>query len=211
MQPPRLFARPSRGKRIIGLYQKDSEQRYAHSFLRWRFVTGNISLLSGDLDSPILVSPSLRPMDIALALAPSGLPTKSLPPSVAAPASANSGVPCSHDASLRTITPARRSVQIGRTGSAVGKLVPCRPRAHLTTASGHGTAQTGRTSAAFWRRRCRGQTSRLNRGLCEVAGRLMASDAKGRQVAVLPYTKQTLRLAKRLAPAQCSGRDRSRL
>jgi hypothetical protein len=29
------------------------------------------------------------------------------------------------------LTPAHCSVQIGQTGSAVGKLVACRPRAHL--------------------------------------------------------------------------------
>jgi hypothetical protein len=29
------------------------------------------------------------------------------------------------------LTPARCSVQIGQTGSAVGKLVACRPRVHL--------------------------------------------------------------------------------
>lgn len=32
---------------------------------------------------------------------------------------------------MPTLTPARFSVQIGRTGSAVGKLVPCRSRTHL--------------------------------------------------------------------------------
>ena len=45
-----------------------------------------------------------------------------------------------------------------------------------------------------------GQVSRLDKGLCEVVGRLMASETAGRQVAVIPYTEATLRLAKRLAP-----------
>jgi hypothetical protein len=45
-----------------------------------------------------------------------------------------------------------------------------------------------------------GQVSRLDRGLCETIGRLMASPSSGRQVAVVPYTESTARLAKRLAP-----------
>lgn len=43
-----------------------------------------------------------------------------------------------------------------------------------------------------------GPISRLDKGLCEVVGRLMASPSLGRQVAVVPYTAQTLRLATRL-------------
>lgn len=45
-----------------------------------------------------------------------------------------------------------------------------------------------------------GQVSRLYKGLCETVGMLMASPAEGRQVAVVPYTESTLRLANRLAP-----------
>jgi hypothetical protein len=45
-----------------------------------------------------------------------------------------------------------------------------------------------------------GQVSRLDKGLCETVGRLMASPARGRQVAVVPYTELTLTLANRLAP-----------
>jgi hypothetical protein len=45
-----------------------------------------------------------------------------------------------------------------------------------------------------------GQISKLYRGLCETVGLLMATPCKGRQVAVVPYTEQTLRLARRLAP-----------
>jgi hypothetical protein len=48
--------------------------------------------------------------------------------------------------------------------------------------------------------RASGPKSRLDKGLCEVVGRLMASEANGRQVAVAPFTEQTLKLAKRLAP-----------
>ena len=45
-----------------------------------------------------------------------------------------------------------------------------------------------------------GQVSRLYKGLCETVGLLMATPASGRQVAVVPYTDSTFRLATRLAP-----------
>ena len=45
-----------------------------------------------------------------------------------------------------------------------------------------------------------GQLSRLYRGLCETVGLLMATPSPGRQVAVVPYTDSTFRLATRLAP-----------
>lgn len=48
-----------------------------------------------------------------------------------------------------------------------------------------------------------GQRSKLYRGLCETVGLLLASPSPGRQVAVVPYTETTYRLALRLAP-RCS-------
>ena len=45
-----------------------------------------------------------------------------------------------------------------------------------------------------------GQVSRLYRGLCETVGMLMATPSQGRQIAVVPFTEGTLRLAERLAP-----------
>lgn len=45
-----------------------------------------------------------------------------------------------------------------------------------------------------------GQVSRLYKGLCETIGMLMATPSQGRQVAVVPLTDSTLRLAQRLAP-----------
>lgn len=44
-----------------------------------------------------------------------------------------------------------------------------------------------------------GQTSRLRRGLCEAVGLLMSAPATGRQVAVVPRTDVTTRLANRMA------------
>ncbi|WP_413991183.1 hypothetical protein ACMDCR_03445 [Labrys okinawensis] len=45
-----------------------------------------------------------------------------------------------------------------------------------------------------------GQVSRLYKGLCETVGMLMATPSQGRQVAVVPLTDSTMRLARRLAP-----------
>jgi hypothetical protein len=45
-----------------------------------------------------------------------------------------------------------------------------------------------------------GQVSRLYKGLCETVGMLMATPSSGRQIAVVPFTEGTLRLAERLAP-----------
>lgn len=45
-----------------------------------------------------------------------------------------------------------------------------------------------------------GQVSRLKRGLCEAVGLLMTTTSKGRQVAVVPFTRGTLSWAQRLAP-----------
>ena len=45
-----------------------------------------------------------------------------------------------------------------------------------------------------------GQVSRLHRGFCETVGLLMATPSQGRQVAVIPLTDITFRLAKRVAP-----------
>jgi hypothetical protein len=45
-----------------------------------------------------------------------------------------------------------------------------------------------------------GQVSRLYKGLCETVGLLMATPSPGRQVAVVPHTESTFRLATRLAP-----------
>ena len=45
-----------------------------------------------------------------------------------------------------------------------------------------------------------GQVSRLYKGLCETVGMLMATPSPGRQIAVVPFTEGTLRLAERLAP-----------
>ncbi len=51
-----------------------------------------------------------------------------------------------------------------------------------------------------------GQVSRLNKGLCEAVGRLMASPSGGRQVAVVPHTDRILPFAQKLA-LRCTQAD----
>lgn len=45
-----------------------------------------------------------------------------------------------------------------------------------------------------------GQKSRLRKGLCEAIGLLMAREKGGKQIAVVPKTETTLKLAEKLAP-----------
>lgn len=45
-----------------------------------------------------------------------------------------------------------------------------------------------------------GRGSRLDKGLCEIIGRLMMKPAGSRLVAVMPRTDVTLRLGRKLAP-----------
>jgi len=49
-----------------------------------------------------------------------------------------------------------------------------------------------------------GQQSRLRRGLCEAVGLLMSKQSKGRQIAVVPKTDTTSRIAKDLA-SRCAS------
>lgn len=51
-----------------------------------------------------------------------------------------------------------------------------------------------------------GQVSRLYKSLCETVGMLMASPSRGRQIAVVPRTEGTIKLAQRLAP-RCAVAD----
>lgn len=45
-----------------------------------------------------------------------------------------------------------------------------------------------------------GQVSKLRRGLCEAVGLLMSVPSPGRQVAVVPHTETTLRMAEKMKP-----------
>jgi hypothetical protein len=51
-----------------------------------------------------------------------------------------------------------------------------------------------------------GRLSKLDKSLCEIVGRLMSKPATGRQVAVMPRTEVTTRLARKLAPRCAAAR-----
>jgi hypothetical protein len=99
-------------------------------------------------------------------------------------------------------TPMGSTAYGGRYIRADGAVVVIHPKSGLGDVSA--TLPRGRLAAeckgGIINSRHAGQVSRLYRGLCETVGLLMASPSPGRQVAVVPYTDQTLRLAKRLRP-----------
>ena len=83
-----------------------------------------------------------------------------------------------------------------------GQKVIVNPRSGLgdVVAEVQGTIFSAECKGGIINTRHAGQVSRLYKGLCETVGMLMATPSKGRQVAVVPFTSGTLRLAERLAP-----------
>jgi hypothetical protein len=63
-----------------------------------------------------------------------------------------------------------------------------------------GTGLTAECKGGIINTRHSGQVSRLYKGLCETVGLLMANPSPGCQIAVVPRTEGTLKLAQRLAP-----------
>jgi hypothetical protein len=83
-----------------------------------------------------------------------------------------------------------------------GQRVIVNPRSGLgdVVAEVEGTVISAECKGGIINTRHAGQVSRLYKGLCETIGMLMATPSRGRQVAVVPFTSGTLRLAERLAP-----------
>jgi hypothetical protein len=83
-----------------------------------------------------------------------------------------------------------------------GRTIIINPKSGLgdVVADTGGTVISAECKGGIINTRHSGQVFRLDKGLCETVGRLMANPSPGRQVAVVPYTEQTFRLAKRLAP-----------
>jgi hypothetical protein len=83
-----------------------------------------------------------------------------------------------------------------------GRRIVVNPKAGVgdVVAEVDGTVISAECKGGIINTRHSGQVSRLDKGLCEIVGRLMCSPQRGRQVAVIPYTKVTLRLAQKLAP-----------
>jgi hypothetical protein len=82
-----------------------------------------------------------------------------------------------------------------------GRKIVVNPKSGLgdVVASANGTIITAECKGGIINTRHPGQQSKLYRGLCETVGLLMAAPSRGRQIAVVPYTEQTFRLATRLA------------
>lgn len=90
----------------------------------------------------------------------------------------------------------------GTYADANGRIIIVNPRSGLgdVVAEVNGQTVSAECKGGIINTRHPGQVSRLYKGLCETIGLLMATPAQGRQVAVVPYTPSTLRLATRLAP-----------
>jgi hypothetical protein len=83
-----------------------------------------------------------------------------------------------------------------------GRTIIVNPKSGLSdvVAEIDGVAVSAECKGGIINTRHSGQVSKLDKGLCETVGRLMASPLRGRQVAVVPYTELTFRLAQKLAP-----------
>jgi hypothetical protein len=96
---------------------------------------------------------------------------------------------------------AARTAFAGTFEDANGHRVVIHPRSGLSdvTADANGTIIEAECKGGVVRTRHPGHLSKLDKSLCEIVGRLMSKPAIGRQVAVMPRTEITLRLASKLA------------
>jgi hypothetical protein len=85
---------------------------------------------------------------------------------------------------------------------AQGRRIVVHPQSGLSdvAADAEGTMIEAECKGGAIETRHPGRLSKLDKGLCEIIGRLMSKPAIGRQVAVMPRTDVTLRLARKLAP-----------
>jgi hypothetical protein len=106
---------------------------------------------------------------------------------------------------FKMVAPSGRTSYGGTYADDLGRKIIVNPKSGLgdVVAEVRGTIISAECKGGIINTRHPGQKSKLDKGLCETIGRLMAVPPKGRQVAVVPYTEQTLRLATRLAP-RCS-------
>ena len=95
-----------------------------------------------------------------------------------------------------------RTAYAGTYVDSAGRTIIIHPKSGLgdVVARVGGTTVMAECKGGVLNTRHPGQRSRLNKGLCEMVGRLMASQSPGRQIAVAPFTIETHRLARRLAP-----------
>lgn len=86
---------------------------------------------------------------------------------------------------------------------AEGRRVIIHPRSgvsDVTANSADGTTIEAECKGGAIETRHPGRLSRLDKGLCEIVGRLMMKPPGGRLVAVMPRTDVTLRVGRKLAP-----------
>lgn len=99
------------------------------------------------------------------------------------------GVPHRKDHAGRYVRPHGRSIVVN----------PVPGKGDVVADAG-GTVISAECKGGIINTRHPGQVSRLYKGLCETVGLLMAVPSPGRQIAVVPRTEGTCRLAQRLAP-----------
>lgn len=105
-----------------------------------------------------------------------------------------------------------RSSRSGRTDYGGGYTLPDGRRIVVDPASGKGDVVaeidgvilSAECKGGIINTRHSGQVSRLYKGLCETVGLLMANPSPGRQIAVVPRTNGTQKLAQRLA-SRCAA------
>lgn len=102
---------------------------------------------------------------------------------------------------LRMVSSAGRTTYGGTYRDEAGRSVVLNPKSGLgdVVAEIGDVTLSAECKGGIINTRHAGQVSRLYRGLCETVGLLMATPSLGRQIAVVPYTESTLRLAKRMA------------
>lgn len=90
----------------------------------------------------------------------------------------------------------------GKFEDAEGRRIVIHPQSGLSdvTADANGTTIEAECKGGAIETRPPGRLSKLDKSFCEIVGRLMSKPATGRQVAVMPRTEVTLRLARKLAP-----------
>jgi hypothetical protein len=102
---------------------------------------------------------------------------------------------------FRRIAPAR-SAFAGTFEDAEGHRIVIHPQSGLSdvTADANGTTIEAECKGGTIATRHPGRLSKLDKGLCEIVGRLMMKAPGTRQVAVMPATDVTRRVGRKLAP-----------
>jgi hypothetical protein len=106
---------------------------------------------------------------------------------------------------FRRVAPARTAFA-GTFEDADGRQIVIHPRSGQSdvTAIANGVTIEAECKGGAVETRHPGHLSKLDKSLCEIVGRLMSKPTAGRQVAVMPRTEVTARLARKLA-SRCAA------